>query len=55
MSSITLKACPVCGKEDWKNVQDMIDHVDLHNTQDPEYEKSLKKEQERRKREPFTG
>lgn len=53
MSDITLKACPICGKEDWKGVKDMIDHVDHHNRADPEFEKSMKKEMERRKKQVF--
>lgn len=53
--SITYKPCPVCGKDDWKSTKQMVEHVDMHNQQDPEYEKSMKKEMERKKREPFEG
>jgi hypothetical protein len=55
MSIVALKPCPICKKEDWKNIRDMIDHIDMHNMEDPEYEKSVHKEMERRKREPFKG
>ncbi len=51
----TLKPCPVCGKDDWKGVQQMVQHIDKHNKSDPEYEKSMKKEMDRKKREPFEG
>ena len=55
MSGYELKPCPVCGKDDWKDVSQMVEHVDWQNRADPEYEKSVKKAMEKKKREVFTG
>jgi 4-hydroxy-3-methylbut-2-en-1-yl diphosphate synthase IspG/GcpE len=43
---IELIDCPVCGRDNFKNVDMLIKHIDSHNKIDPEFNISIMAKQE---------
>jgi len=48
-----VSTCPICGADGFKNIHALINHIQIHNTGDPQYNKSVVAEQDKRIRELF--
>lgn len=44
--AIEVGKCPVCDREGFPNISSLINHIKLHNEQDPEQDKSVVAEQD---------
>jgi hypothetical protein len=39
--------CPICGRDKYKSLEDLLKHIDLHNSKDPEVDISVVAEREK--------